>query len=201
VCPDIARLAVSLGDLRRARRLAEEVAGMLGPQPVPSMRATAALCAALADGDPELMLEAERDYAAAGRPLYQAYAAENAAVLLARTGRPEQARTELATAAALYDGLEARADLARAEERLRREGVRRSGHSTRRRPKSGWEALTETERKIAALVAEGHSNPGIATRMFISRRTVQSHVSSILMKLDLTSRVELAVLAHQRNQG
>jgi DNA-binding NarL/FixJ family response regulator len=36
--------------------------------------------------------------------------------------------------------------------------------------------------------------------MFISRRTVQSHVSSILTKLDLTSRVELAVLAHQRSQ-
>ncbi len=78
--------------------------------------------------------------------------------------------------------------------------MRRSGQSARRRPKTGWEALTETERKIAALVAEGNSNPGIAARMFISRRTVQSHVSSILTKLDLTSRVELAVLAHQRNQ-
>jgi DNA-binding NarL/FixJ family response regulator len=45
------------------------------------------------------------------------------------------------------------------------------------------------------LVAEGRSNPDIAARMFISRRTVQSHVSSILTKLNCTSRVELAVVA------
>jgi DNA-binding NarL/FixJ family response regulator len=162
------------------------------------MRATAALCRALADGDPDLMLSAERDYATAERPLYQAYAAENAAVLLARAGRQHEARTELAAAADLYEALEARWDLTRAEQRLRREGVRRTGPGARRRPKSGWEALTETERRIAALVAEGNSNPAIASRLFISRRTVQSHVSSILAKLDLTSRVELAVVAHER---
>jgi len=104
----------------------------------------------------------------------------------------------LASAAELYEGLEARWDLARAEQRLRREGVRRTGPGGRLlRPKSGWESLTETERRIAALVAEGNSNPAIASRLFISRRTVQSHVSSILAKLNLTSRVELAVVAHQ----
>ena len=198
VCPDMARLAVSLGDTRRAQQLAKDVALLTGSDPVPSMRATAALCRALADGDPDLMLSAERDYAAAERPLYQAYAAENAAVLLARAGRQQEARTELAAAADVYEALEARWDLARAEQRLRREGVRRTGPGARRRPKSGWEALTETERRIAALVAEGNSNPAIAARLFISRRTVQSHVSSILAKLDLTSRVELAVVAHQR---
>jgi DNA-binding NarL/FixJ family response regulator len=198
VCPDMARLAVALGDTRRAQQLAKDVALLAGPDPVPSMRATAALCRALADGDPDLMLSAERDYATAERPLYQAYAAENAAVLLAQAGRQQEARTELATAADLYEALEARWDVARAEQRLRREGVRRTGPGARRRPKSGWEALTETERRIAALVAEGNSNPAIAARLFISRRTVQSHVSSILAKLDLTSRVELAVVAHQR---
>jgi DNA-binding NarL/FixJ family response regulator len=48
------------------------------------------------------------------------------------------------------------------------------------------------------MVAEGHSNPDIAARMFISRRTVQSHVSSILTKLNVTSRVELAVTASRQ---
>lgn len=200
VCPDMARLAATLGDTGRARRLADDLEALTGPDPVPSMRATARLCRALADGDPELMRLAEEDYASAGRPLYQGYAAENASALFAREGRLPQARAALARAAELYEGLEARWDLARAEQRLRREGVRRSGQGARApRPKSGWAALTETERRIAALVAEGNSNPAIASRLFISRRTVQSHVSSILAKLDLTSRVELAVLAHQHS--
>lgn len=197
VAPDMARLATTLGDAELARRLAKDVALLAGPDPVPSMRATAALCRALADDDADLMLSAARDYATAGRPLYQAYAAENAAVLLARADRIAEARAELATATDLYDALEARWDSSRAEQRLRQVGVRRAGPNPRRRPKSGWESLTETERRIAALVAEGNSNPAIAARLFISRRTVQSHVSSILAKLNLSSRVEVAVVAHQ----
>jgi DNA-binding CsgD family transcriptional regulator len=194
----MARLAATLGDTHRGQQLAEDAAAMAGADPVPSMRATASLCRALVDGDAELMQQAEQDYLTAARPLYQAYAAENAAALLARDGRLTQARTALATAAELYEGLEARWDLGRAEQRLRREGVRRTGQGARPlRPKSGWASLTETERRIAALVAEGNSNPAIAARLFISRRTVQSHVSSILAKLNLTSRVELAVVAHQ----
>jgi DNA-binding CsgD family transcriptional regulator len=57
----------------------------------------------------------------------------------------------------------------------------------------GWENLTKAEAKVAELVAEGLSNPDIARRLFISRRTVQSHVSHALEKLGLSSRVELAV--------
>jgi DNA-binding CsgD family transcriptional regulator len=45
-------------------------------------------------------------------------------------------------------------------------------HGSRRRPKFGWAALTDTEQTVAALLAEGLSNPDIADRMFISRRTV-----------------------------
>src|SRR5207244_3443900 len=57
----------------------------------------------------------------------------------------------------------------------------------------GWENLTKAEAKVAELVAEGLSNPDIARHLFISRRTVQSHVSHALEKLGLSSRVELAV--------
>jgi DNA-binding NarL/FixJ family response regulator len=71
----------------------------------------------------------------------------------------------------------------------------------RRRPKTGWDALTGTERVVAGLVSEGLSNPAIAGRMFLSRRTVQGHVSAILGKLGVTSRVELATLVAQRSAG
>jgi DNA-binding CsgD family transcriptional regulator len=71
-------------------------------------------------------------------------------------------------------------------------------HGQRRRAKFGWAALTDTERTVAALLAEGLSNPEIAGRMFISRRTVQFHVSNILAKLGLSSRVQLALLVARR---
>ena len=52
--------------------------------------------------------------------------------------------------------------------------------------------MTPTERTVAPAVAEGLSNPQIAARMFISRRTVTTHLTSIFRKLDISSRAELA---------
>ena len=65
---------------------------------------------------------------------------------------------------------------------------------------SGWDSLTATERKVVQLVAEGLSNPEIAERMFISRGTVHTHVSHILAKLGLRSRVGLAAEASRRRR-
>jgi len=55
--------------------------------------------------------------------------------------------------------------------------------------------LTKREAEIAALVAEGLSNPDIAAQLFVSRRTVSAHITHILTKLDFSNRVELAVWA------
>jgi DNA-binding CsgD family transcriptional regulator len=62
----------------------------------------------------------------------------------------------------------------------------------RKRPSSGWDSLTPTELDVVRLVAEGLPNKGIATRLFISPRTVQSHLRHVYNKLGLTSRVQLA---------
>lgn len=56
----------------------------------------------------------------------------------------------------------------------------------------GWNSLTRTEAKVAHLVADGMTNPQIAAELGLSRRTIASHVSHILQKLDCCSRVELA---------
>jgi DNA-binding CsgD family transcriptional regulator len=66
------------------------------------------------------------------------------------------------------------------------------GRGERKRPTSGWESLTPTERDVVRLVSEGLGNNDIATRLFISRRTVQTHLTHVYTKLGLTSRVQLA---------
>ena len=109
-------------------------------------------------------------------------------------GQEQQARQQLEAAQDRYARLDATWDAARADARLRRYGIRRGAHGRRGRPKMGWAALTDTEQTVARLLAGGLSNPDIAGRMFISRRTVQFHVSNILAKLGLSSRVELAAL-------
>ena len=65
------------------------------------------------------------------------------------------------------------------------------GRGERKRPASGWPSLTPAERDVARLVCEGLANKEIATRLFVSPRTVQAHLSHIYAKLGITSRVQL----------
>jgi predicted ATPase/class 3 adenylate cyclase/DNA-binding CsgD family transcriptional regulator len=67
----------------------------------------------------------------------------------------------------------------------------RRGHGGRKRPASGWRSLTPTERDVVRLVSEGLSNNDIASRLFISPRTVQSHLTHVYNKLGVSSRVQL----------
>ncbi len=66
------------------------------------------------------------------------------------------------------------------------------GRGERKRPSSGWASLTPAERDVVRLVSEGLANNDIATRLFVSPRTVQTHLTHVYTKLGLTSRVQLA---------
>lgn len=66
------------------------------------------------------------------------------------------------------------------------------GRGERKRPSSGWASLTPTELDVVRLVSEGLANKDIAERLFISPRTVQTHLTHVYAKLGLSSRVQLA---------
>ena len=63
----------------------------------------------------------------------------------------------------------------------------------------GWDSLSESERRVAALVARGHSNKEIGERLYMSHRTVGSHLYRIFPKLGLRSRVDLARIVVERS--
>ena len=67
-------------------------------------------------------------------------------------------------------------------------------------PRRRTDSLTPTELKVAAAVADGLSNPQIAARMFIARRTVTTHLTSIFRKLGISARTELAAAATRHDQ-
>jgi len=67
----------------------------------------------------------------------------------------------------------------------------RRGRGQRKRPTSGWASLTPAELDVVRLVSEGLSNNDVATRLFVSPRTVQTHLTHVYTKLSLTSRVHL----------
>lgn len=58
------------------------------------------------------------------------------------------------------------------------------------------DALTEREREVAAAVGSGASNAAVATTLFMSEATVKAHVSRLLTKLEVTNRVQIAIVVH-----
>lgn len=71
------------------------------------------------------------------------------------------------------------------------------GRGERKRPSHGWESLTPTEHEVVMLVSEGLPNKEIAARLFVSPKTVATHLTHIYSKLDIRSRVQLAQQASQ----
>jgi DNA-binding CsgD family transcriptional regulator len=191
--PVLARLADRAGVWPRLSPVAAAAEELAGSGGAGWARGAALLCRGVATAEPDLLRAAAEAYRQAGRPLYEGHAWECAAAVLGRSGRTAEARTALDAALERYERLDASWDAGRAESDLAELGVRRGRRRAGRRPKTGWESLTSTERRIAELVADGRSNPEIATQVYLSRRTVQYHVSNILTKLGVGSRVEVAV--------
>jgi len=199
--PHLVRVALAAGDTGTARAAAAAAAADAASNPAPPLVAAARRCRALLDDDAPALLALADGYQQAGRGVEQAGALEEAAVRLAAAGDIPAARAALTGAVRGYQDAGASWDIRRADARLRQHGVRRGSRTFARRPTTGWAALTPAEQRIAELVAAGRSNPDIATELFLSRRTVQAHVSNILRKLDLHSRLEIVRDAPRQPTG
>ncbi|MDQ0615391.1 DNA-binding CsgD family transcriptional regulator/tetratricopeptide (TPR) repeat protein [Microbacterium sp. W4I4] len=159
------------------------------------LQATALATAGLSTGDAALLIEAEQRMSATPRLLDHARIAELAALALPA----DDARGGSLADTALHAYAEVGADhqLTRARASFRQAGVPVHAQA-RSRPTSGWQSLTRTEERIAGHVATGQTNLEIAQSLFISRRTVETHVSNVLAKLGLRSRTEIAIrFAHR----
>jgi DNA-binding CsgD family transcriptional regulator len=119
-------------------------------------------------------------------PYYVARAQLAYGVWLRRRRRMTQSRAPLREAAETFDAL----GLLRYAERARRE-LRASGETVRRRVPGAWAQLSPQELQIAQLAAEGLSNREIGEQLYLSHRTVESHLYRLFPKLGVTSRAQL----------
>ena len=189
---DAVRLAVATGDLSTATVWTRHAATLATGSEIPHRQANALYCRGLLDHEAPRLLAAAERYAESGRPLLRAKALEAAAHEFVSTGQRSPARAAFTQAVEVYMSLGAAADAARLQATFRGHGIRRGPRVKHRQARSGWDSLTPTETKIAAFVEEGLSNPEIASRLLLSRRTVATHVSHILKKLDVHSRTDIA---------
>jgi ATP/maltotriose-dependent transcriptional regulator MalT len=182
---------IARGAVQEAAALAERPGGPSAPVAARGARAQAR--ALLASGDGERAIPPlEAALAAFGR-LGMPFEAGRTRMLLARAlaeGDPETAIAEARGALACFEELGAARDADAAAGFLRSLGVKAA--------RSGAKAvgvLTRREQEVLGLLAEGLSNPEIAARLFISRKTVEHHVASVLSKLGLSGRGAAAAYA------
>jgi DNA-binding CsgD family transcriptional regulator len=141
--------------------------------------------------DPEShFLKAMAEHSRASRPVAQARTQLAYGEFLRRSGRRIDARAQLRTALDVFTevGAQPWADRARQE-------LRASGEAARKRDASTSRQLTPQEQQVASLVSRGHSNADVAAQLFLSRRTVEYHLSNAYQKLGVRSRGDLVRLA------
>ncbi len=172
-----------------ASRLAAE-SGLAGSRAA-AARATALV--ALADGDREQGLRQAWAAAVAARSIGAAHDQARALLLVGRaTDEPADAVQALIEARHLAAGCGARATEDEVVRELRRRGHRIGRGGPRAPGDSGVASLSPRELEIAELVAEGRTNREIAGRLYLSEKTVESHLSKAFGKLGVSSRAALA---------
>jgi ATP/maltotriose-dependent transcriptional regulator MalT len=197
----LARCRLALGrrdEAARAAALAHESAARFGLPFGFAMADRALAAVALDAGDAataaERALASADAAAAAGAAIESALARLLAGRALAEAGDPDRAAEELQRCAVELGALGALRQRDAAERELRRLGHRNLHRRTRpgKAGGEGVESLTERELQVVRLVVDRRTNPEIAAELFLSQKTVETHMRNLFHKLGVSSRVEVA---------
>jgi DNA-binding NarL/FixJ family response regulator len=196
----MARCHVALGrgePAARAALAARASAGELGLRWAGAMADRAAAVVALDSGDgaraADLAARSADEAAEIGAPVEAALSRLLAGQALAAAGEKQRAVAELERAAGELDSLGAAGHRDAAERELGRLGRRPHRRTRRGRGDGGGlESLTERELEVARLVVDRKTNAQIAAELFLSPKTVETHIRHLFQKLEVSSRVEVA---------
>jgi DNA-binding NarL/FixJ family response regulator len=196
--PALVESDLALDDLRAAREHAARAAALAPRTGMAGARAAAARAqalVALADGDAPgaatLALTAAAEAASAGALLEAARDRLVAGRALLATD-PDAGIAQLGAALEQAAGCGAPRVEDAARLALRRAGVRVGRGGARAGGGTGLAALSRREREIAGLVAEGLTNREIGARLFLSEKTIETHLSRVFQKLEVRSRAQVA---------
>jgi DNA-binding CsgD family transcriptional regulator len=141
--------------------------------------------------DIDILAEAAGVLDRSPRPVLRAVGAESYGRALLAAGRRSEALAQLDRAWDEYHHMGARAFRADVQRAMRDAGVRRTKWSSAAAPVTGLASLTDAERRVAALISEGHTNKSAASALGVSINTVGTHLRGVFAKLGVQSRVQL----------
>ncbi len=199
--PDMVRLLLQDGRTVLAERVTEALVALTSVSGSPISAALADWAVGLTNSDSHLVVQAAERLVAVPRSPEAARAFADGAVMTARVGLDSDARLVAKRAFELFDGLGAQHWWHRLRSQLRTDGLELRPRRGPARATSGWASLTASEQTIVGLVGEGLTNTEIATRLVISRRTVESHLGRVYTKMQFTSRAQLVAAAARRVQA
>ena len=194
--PATARLAIRTGQPSSLPALEAGLFRLVDKSCSPVAMATAMWVHGLIRKDGAALTAASDQFAAVNRRPDAARSAADAAVALQMAGATLESRRLAQRAFEGFDRLAAESDHARLRADLRDVGLNVRPRRAPSRPVAGWNSLTPSELSIVELVGDGLTNGEISDRLFVSRRTVESHLSRVFTKVNVTSRTQLVAARH-----
>lgn len=196
------QIAVLGEDLELAREVTLLTESVHRDNPGVVTNAAVAACAAgLTSGRIDVLADAVELSRSSPRRLVRAQIVSVLGQALLKDKNPQAAIPLLDEAWELYATLGAHGEARAVQRILRGVGVRRRRWTaTKQRPVSGWLSLTTSEQRVARPVAEGHTNRSAANVLVLSPNTIATHLRSVFLKLDVTSRTQLSLAVAALNE-
>jgi DNA-binding CsgD family transcriptional regulator len=198
---DLVRLAMRAGEMHLAASVTAAVEAGAERSGVQGAQAAAQQCRGMLEDDADRLRAAVEAYRATDRVMERAVACEDAGLAARRAGRHDESVALLEEALEILHSAGATRAAARVESALRSLGVRHRRASAASAAQTGWDSLTPTEMRVARLAAQGLTNRQIGDQLFVSRRTVETHLAHAFAKLGLSSRAQLAAEVALRSAG